>query len=481
MEYPFLHCLSPVKVYNKYTDDFQLVPCCKCSACLNKRSARNKRLCELEEQSEYNVTYFVTLTYDNEHLPVFEYVEDTPNSNCFYLVDKCKRSSNFGNVALPDPIKLSNKELALLSSTNLYLPKNHFSYLFYKDVQLFNKRLRKHIDRKYNEKIRYYIVGEYGHKSLRAHWHIIYFCRKEFQDVFNERFVCSLWEKGRVDTDRCKGGAVNYCAGYINSRATLPDVYKILKIQPTAKHSIKLGFVSMQKSFNSLVNQVLSSENDRRTEIKSYYQSNGRIVEMPLDTTYQNALFPRSFRFEYITANQHFLQYFRAFSFYEQKFGNFRTIRELSDKLFSYLLTENLSNDAYSRKFKELLCLSSLDYYLQTNERKTEYNRLYHFLRFSRNYCLKIKRNPNYHKELVSYYDRKNYINLCKQYELQSSYFQDNEFSENSLSLFYDAIFSVHELKKTMAYSSFSTKNQMIHEQKLLRKKMNDIANVLST
>lgn len=50
-----------------------------------------------------------------------------------------------------------------------------FALLYYRDAQLFIKRLRKYIDKYFHEKIRYYIIGEYGTSSLRPHWHLLLF------------------------------------------------------------------------------------------------------------------------------------------------------------------------------------------------------------------------------------------------------------------------------------------------------------------
>lgn len=96
------------------------VPCGKCIPCLvNKRSDWGFRL--EQEHKVSKSAHFVTLTYDQKHMP-----------------------------------------------SDGYLVKRH--------LQLYLKRLRKR-DGKNN--IRYYAVGEYGSKSGRPHYHLLLFNAKE--------------------------------------------------------------------------------------------------------------------------------------------------------------------------------------------------------------------------------------------------------------------------------------------------------------
>lgn len=96
------------------------VPCGHCIACLtNRRTDWTIRLLE-EFKANNEKAIFLTLTYDDEHIP-------------------------FNEDAIASVYKV--------------------------DIQHFIKRLRKKIDRK----IRYYVVGEYGTKTYRPHYHAIIF------------------------------------------------------------------------------------------------------------------------------------------------------------------------------------------------------------------------------------------------------------------------------------------------------------------
>ncbi len=105
------------------------VPCGQCIGCRLEYSRQWANRCMLELQY-HDSAYFVTLTYDDAHVP----------------------KSYYGD---PDTGEV------LTSLT-----------LFKKDFQDFMKRLRKaHPD----DKIRYFMAGEYGSRTFRPHYHAILF------------------------------------------------------------------------------------------------------------------------------------------------------------------------------------------------------------------------------------------------------------------------------------------------------------------
>ena len=107
--------------------DRVIVPCGKCPECLaNKRSQWSFRLSQELKYTEFN-SFFITLTYDDLHLPF----------------------------AIPE-----------IGSNMVGSPT-----LVKSDLQLFFKRLRK----KLATNIRYYAVGEYGSRTSRPHYHAIVF------------------------------------------------------------------------------------------------------------------------------------------------------------------------------------------------------------------------------------------------------------------------------------------------------------------
>ena len=70
---PFLKCFNPLWLRSDGAERIQ-VPCGSCIACQNqKRQALSLKL-HLEELNS-SFTYLITLTYDNEHLPLYRLVE----------------------------------------------------------------------------------------------------------------------------------------------------------------------------------------------------------------------------------------------------------------------------------------------------------------------------------------------------------------------------------------------------------------------
>jgi hypothetical protein len=112
-------CITPFHVKDKFTGEYIPVPCSKCPPCKKRRtSGWSFRLVKEGERSLSAL--FVTLTYNTEVVPI--------TKNGFMNLDKA-------------------------------------------DVQKFMKRLRKLS----NEKLKYYVCGEYGTKRMRPHYHLIIF------------------------------------------------------------------------------------------------------------------------------------------------------------------------------------------------------------------------------------------------------------------------------------------------------------------
>lgn len=112
-----------------HDDGVILIPCGKCIGCRldYSREWANRLILELQY---HDSAYFVTLTYNDEHVPI-SYYPDPETGEAYESLTLCKR-----------------------------------------DVQLFMKRLRKAFP---NDKIRFYLAGEYGDETFRPHYHAIIF------------------------------------------------------------------------------------------------------------------------------------------------------------------------------------------------------------------------------------------------------------------------------------------------------------------
>lgn len=85
-----------------------------------------------------------------------------------------------------------------------------------REAQLLLKRIRKAI---YPRKIRYFIVGEYGEKSLRPHYHAVLFgLGPQHSDL-----LARCWNKGHVHIGEVTPASASYTCGYCCKKLTKAD------------------------------------------------------------------------------------------------------------------------------------------------------------------------------------------------------------------------------------------------------------------
>ena len=276
----FVKCLHPIRLRDGRGFPY-LVPCGNCVACQNnKRSSLSLKLRLEEYTSKY--CYFLTLTYDDKNLPLFSLGSDLQTKDFLRIYPYSERMrsdsmiSDFCSDFYNFDSDLVDQMDYYASFVQNYERKYHkscvyghglYALLYYRDIQLFLKRLRKHIFKYYGEKIRFYIIGEYGTKSLRPHWHCLLFFNSStlsqaFEDCENvgtssrececPRFLRPLWEFGIVDSKRTNGECYNYVSSYVNQSSNFPRLLVLLSNQK-AYHSIQLGQIIPQESFVSAI------------------------------------------------------------------------------------------------------------------------------------------------------------------------------------------------------------------------------------
>lgn len=276
----FVKCFHPLVLRDTRGYPYQ-VPCGKCIACQNnKRSSLSLKLRLEEYTSKY--CYFLTLTYDDIHLPLFSLGRDTcatefirvyPYSDRMrsdsLISDFCSDFYEFDNEFIDKMDYYSDFVINYERMYNKHCVYGHglYALLYYRDIQLFLKRIRKHIFKYYGEKIRFYIIGEYGTKSLRPHWHCLLFFNSSklsqaFEDCENvgttarkcycPRFLRPFWEFGILDSKRTNGECYNYVSSYVNQSSNFPKLLVLLSNQK-AYHSIQLGQILPYESFVSAI------------------------------------------------------------------------------------------------------------------------------------------------------------------------------------------------------------------------------------
>lgn len=146
----------------------QVLPCGRCMACRIQKT--NEWTIRMEHELEYHKdSCFLTLTYDDEHIPI-----------------------------------------------NYSLVK--------KDISGFFKRFRNYV----YYPIRYYYVGEYGDKTLRPHYHAIIFgwypkeikfaTEKSGRKMYYSPLVEKIWKKGQNIVGVVQHESISYVAGYIRKK-----------------------------------------------------------------------------------------------------------------------------------------------------------------------------------------------------------------------------------------------------------------------
>lgn len=88
-----------------------------------------------------------------------------------------------------------------------------------RDLQLFFKRLRKHLG---FEKIRYFACGEYGEKLGRPHYHAIVYGLNS-QDLAHVEAVYKSWTLGHVHFGNFNSKTAGYVAGYTCKKVNKHD------------------------------------------------------------------------------------------------------------------------------------------------------------------------------------------------------------------------------------------------------------------
>lgn len=311
----FPRCNNPVSVVGRH--GVSLVGCHSCIQC---RVAAQEQLCKIleVEASRHRYVEFLTITYDDEHLPYidtsymypFGYAIRVPNrvikkynrrTKSFYFVeDKVSKSfqlTNFGTIRtaamLRDYYARINKYYSRFPSRSRGIRNNSIvPILWYDDIRKYIGRLRKWFLKEYDEKIRYYIICEYGTQSYRPHYHILLFhdsprARADFRIVRtlpmstreNPREICvkldlaRLWLYGDTTTKVTDGNMQEYVSKYLTQHSNFPRVLD--KFPQRSFHSVLLGAKS-----KSEVRELLTSR-DFET-LTTDYVANKKGVRRPV-------------------------------------------------------------------------------------------------------------------------------------------------------------------------------------------------------
>jgi hypothetical protein len=336
------HCQYRSFITNKYNGARIAVDCGQCDYCIHKK-AQKASMRVKTAGSAFKHCWFVTLTYDNAHIPLFEcqvlhsesesVLNDsgdkifTNEVHSYFPVSdyRCDDTRQLRHIFFTQvqgtipfdrelgqyvPVKdnwfLSMDAItSFIAKTASVTPygesgelsdrygNNLIPFLNYVDVQNYIKRLRKHLSKYTNEKISFYAVGEYGPVHFRPHFHLLlFFNSSKISEVIRECHSKS-WKLGRSDIQRSNGGCASYVASYVNSLSSAPLLYRSCRsFRPRSRAS--LGFFEKGETFDEGEDVYAQIEQKIDSCINGrFYNFNGVIVKSTPPLSYIRSLLPR--------------------------------------------------------------------------------------------------------------------------------------------------------------------------------------------
>lgn len=464
----FIHCYHPKKIRNA-NGDWISVSCGCCQACLARMSKKASYLCSLHEM-DYKFCMFVTLTYDNINIPLLrlEEFQDCANDIHYYkMYDVTYRHQSEQNIigkficyALLSPFYLSQ-----IRSKFLYFGDD-IPYLSKYDAQCFLKRFRKHLSKYTNDKISYYLVGEYGPVHFRPHFHVLFYFDSETILQNFGQVLRKAWTLGRVDYSQSRGKCSNYVAQYVNSRNSVPRIYQDRAVRPFCLHSQKFA----QRFYQDKKAEIYENEDFRFTDFK-------RSVGSSVSDTYAwrslvSAFFPKcrgfnSLSLPELTFSYLLVQHARKF------YGKEKKISELTECICSDLFSHSWKYDKFdysSRTGTKTYFLYFINmnvthyddhyvFYAPNSQRFWRYcdlslvqwqsikqsvaSLLYlssHFVNFVCDGDLSLVSDRI--RKIIKFYSYRDYDNLTGQFELQTTLLSDCSDEDTSLLFYlYDNVF----------------------------------------
>lgn len=213
--------------------EFVRVGCGRCILCL-KRRASEWSMRMKHELSTSGKGLFVTLTYNDICAPY-------------------KLANDIDEIILPKVINSFGEEV--------------INVLVKKDIQLFNKRLRRR-----GYKYKYYITGEYGSKTKRPHYHAILFGLGVDKNVIKD--IREIWNKGMVHIGGVETKSIEYVAKYLVSsdrRDKYPKGHEPFSLM---SKGIGLEFAEKNRDVMSSGKMIVKG---KRVSIPRYYTKKGIV------------------------------------------------------------------------------------------------------------------------------------------------------------------------------------------------------------
>lgn len=241
-----------------YNTKVMLIPCGQCIGCrIRQREDWTTRI-ELEARDyPKEEVWFITLTYDDEHVPGM--IVKTGE-----IMRKVQYTWKPGEKR-PESVQI----------------------LLYEDIQKFLKRLRK----AYRGKLRYFVAGEYGEQTARPHYHMILYGWKptdlenlykiHHNGYYTSKWLENLWGMGQIQIAQAVPETYRYVAGYVTKKMYEIDgkkanaYYELGQTKPFACMSLKpgLGDHYYQEHKEEIWRRgYIQCTNGKQAQIPRYYE-----------------------------------------------------------------------------------------------------------------------------------------------------------------------------------------------------------------
>lgn len=318
-------CTRPV--YVKINGEPFKVPCGRCYNC--RKNRQNQWFVRMKEETKHSrATFFITLTYNDD--------------NVCKALDIMESSYDFEHDCWNQP-------------------QVYRDVLNPVDVTLFFKRFRKELDKKYGIKVRYFLCGEYGPKTLRPHYHAVIWCSKPISRYIFTEILTRAWSLGFVVVSKVTEARMYYVTKYITYKYELPPFYKIYPCFIRCSKGIGKGYLTPSKiEYHRTI--LFGYENS----INGYYYLAEDGFKFPLPRYYKDRIYSNEQKkkirlyFAYEAAKrlqQLQLEYYKAIKEYERR-GETRLIKAFVERskmaLHEYLWNEEREKEIIRNSMRKL-------------------------------------------------------------------------------------------------------------------------------
>lgn len=326
-------CLNPLKITKKDGSSIT-VPCRCCSYCRLHSSFIVSQLGSLEA-SECNHILFVTLTYNNQSIPKLNFQWHNPDlfsseinddtifnlqlfdENTGEIVDDlcCKKNT----------IDYAEKVSRLyVSRFPKYFKNSQIPVIKQSHIRDFIKRVNSRCFRKFKQRslFRYLYCSEYGPRTYRPHYHILFFCKSEavrhfiYQSLYPSLFSKSRspWLFGRVNAKYYSGHGCEYLTSYCQGFNAISAITSRSSVRSRCRHSQKLGFGALFKKF-----RILDFPSNY---VQYHFEIDGKAKILCPSSGFENTFYPRCRNFGFLPLTEQY-KYYTFADYYIKRFKEF--------------------------------------------------------------------------------------------------------------------------------------------------------------